>query len=102
MKPIGPTTPEHEKTVSVGQSIKKLVRVESDATSTFLELPSNDSGIVYTWNLYGLESGHLVDYSNNPEVNFSLIDSNYDGTVDRAEWNIINNVTDFYLISEII
>jgi len=100
LKPIGPTTPEHEKTVSVGQSIKKLVRVESDATSTFLELPSNDSGIVYTWNLYGLESGHLVDYSNNPEVNFSLIDSNYDGTVDRAEWNIINNVTDFYLISE--
>ena len=26
LKPIGPTTPEHEKTVSVGQSIKKLVR----------------------------------------------------------------------------
>ncbi len=102
LKPIGPTTPEHEKTVSVGQTIKKLVRVESGSTSTFLELPSGDSGIVYTWNLYGLESGSLVDYSNNPEVNFSLIDSNYDGTIDRAEWNVINNVMDFYLISEIL
>ena len=102
LKPIGPTTPEHEKTVSVGKLIKKLVRVESGSTSTFLELPSTDSEIMYNWKLYGLESGSLVDYSINPQVSFSLVDSNNDGTFDGVEWNIINNVTDFYLISEIL
>ncbi len=99
---VGPTTPEHEKTLSVGKSIKKLVRVESGTTSTFTELPSGDSGITYTWNLYGVKNGSLVDYSNNPEVSFDLIDSNYDGTLDRAEWVVINDVSDFYLISEIL
>jgi len=102
LKPIGPTLPNHEKTVSVGKLIKKLVRVESGSTSTFLELPSTDSKIMYNWKLYGLESGSLVDYSINPQVSFSLVDSNNDGTFDGVEWNIINNVTDFYLISEIL
>ena len=102
LKPIGPTLPNHEKTVSVGKLIKKLVRVESGSTSTFLELPSTDSEIMYNWKLYGLESGSLVDYSINPQVSFSLVDSNNDGTFDGVEWNIINNVTDFYLISEIL
>ncbi len=79
-----------------------MVRVESGSTSTFLELPSTDSKIMYNWKLYGLESGSLVDYSINPQVSFSLVDSNNDGTFDGVEWNIINNVTDFYLISEIL
>ena len=39
LESIGPITPEHEKTVSIGKSIKKLVRVESGSTSTFVELP---------------------------------------------------------------
>ena len=99
---FSPVKPEHEKTVSVGQSIKKLVRVESGSVITFSELPVTDSGISYTWNLYGLESGSLIDYSNNPEVYFNLIDSNSDGTLDRAEWVVINNVMDFYLISEVL
>ncbi len=99
---FSPVKPEHEKTVSIGNSIKKLVRVESGSVITFSELPATDSGISYTWNLYGLESGSLVDHSNNPEVYFNLIDSNSDGTLDRAEWVVINNVKDFYLISEVL
>ena len=97
-----PVKPEHEKTVSIGNSIKKLVRVDSGSVITFSELPATDSGISYTWNLYGLESGTLVDHSNNPEVYFNLIDSNSDGTLDRAEWVVINDVKDFYLISEVL
>ena len=99
---FSPVKPEHEKTVSVGQIIKKLVRVESGSVITFSELPATDSGTSYTWNLYGFENGSLVDYSNNPEVYFNLIDSNSDGTLDRAEWVVINNIIDFYLISEIL
>jgi len=83
---FSPVTPEHEKTISIGHSIKKLVRAESGSVIIFSELPTTDSGISYTWNLYGFESGSLVDYSNNPEVYFNLIDSNSDGTLDRAEW----------------
>ena len=97
---FSPVKPEHEKTLSIGQTIKKLVRVESGSVITFSELPATDSGTSYTWNLYGFENGSLVDYSNNPEVYFNLIDSNSDGTLDRAEWVVINNVIDFYLISE--
>jgi len=99
---FSPVKPEHEKTVSVGQIIKKLVRVESGSVITFSEIPATDSGTSYTWNLYGFENGSLVDYSNNSEVYFNLIDSNSDGTLDRAEWVVINNVIDFYLISEIL
>ena len=99
---FSPVKPEHEKTLSIGQSIKKLVRAESGSVIIFSELPTADSGISYTWTLYGFESGSLVDYSNNPEVYFNLIDSNSDGTLDRAEWVVINNVRDFYLISEIL
>jgi len=32
----------------------------------------------------------------------NLIDSNSDGVLDRAEWIVINNIMDFYLISEIL
>ena len=79
-----------------------MIRVESGSTSTFLELPSVDSGTIHSWKLYGLENGSLVDFSNNPEVAFSLVDSNIDGTLDTVEWRIVNNVTDFYLIYEIL
>jgi len=99
---FSPVKPEHEKTLSIGQSIKKLVRAESGSVIIFSELPTADSGFSYTWTLYGFERGSLVDYSNNPEVYFNLIDSNSDGTLDRAEWVVINNVRDFYLISEIL
>ena len=102
LESVGPVAPEHEKTVSIGKSIKKLVRVESGSTSTFVELSLGESSTMRTWELYGLENGSLVDYSNNSEVFFSLVDSNSDGTLDRAEWNIINKVTDFYLISNIL
>ncbi len=99
---FSPVKPEYEKTLSIGQSIKKLVRAEPGSVIIFSELPTADSGFSYTWTLYGFESGSLVDYSNNPEVYFNMIDSNSDGTLDRAEWVVINNVRDFYLISEIL
>jgi hypothetical protein len=97
---IGPSTPEEEKTISAGNSVTKLVRVEPGATSTFSDLPTMDSGIVYNWKLFGVENGQMIDYSDNLKVSFTLVDSNSDETLDRAEWTVINNIVDFYLISD--
>ena len=97
-----PEKPKHEKTVSVGSSIKKLVRAESGSAIVISELPTNNSGVSYTWKLYGFENGQLVDHSNNPDVYFHMWDSDSDGTLDRAEWVVINSIRDFYLISEIL
>ncbi|MGD2107445.1 MAG: hypothetical protein PVH93_07545, partial [Nitrosopumilaceae archaeon] len=103
-----PTTPQKtaplsEEYVTDSDSlIKKLVRVSSDTINTFTDLPPINSKAAYEWKLFGDINGTLVDLTDDPGVSLQLLDLNYDTTLDRAEWNVYDGITEYYLVAKII
>ena len=97
------TAPLYEETVADSKSLaRKLIRVSSNTTGTFSDLPTINSRVEYQWKLYGDLNDTLVDLTNDPTVNLQLLDLDSDNRLDRAEWSTTDDVTEYYLVASII
>ena len=82
--------------------MKKPIRVSSDTTSTFSDLPPINSRAEYQWKLFGVLNGEMINLTHDPNVNLQLLDLNSDNRLDRAEWNTMEGITEYYLIAQVI
>ena len=82
--------------------MKQLIRVSSEAGSTFSDLPTVNSRVQYQWKLYGDLNGTMVDLSQDATVDLQLLDIDSDNRLDRAEWNTTDGITEYYLVASII
>jgi len=85
-----------------GSLMKKLIRVSSDAGSTFSDLPAINSRVQYQWKLYGNLNGTMIDLTHDPNVNLQLLDLDSDNRLDRAEWDTADGITEYFLVASII
>jgi len=99
----GRFAPTHTEIIDSADSLmKQLIRVSSDAGSTFSDLPTVNSRVQYQWKLYGDLNGEMVDLSHDTTVDLQLLDIDSDNRLDRAEWNTTDDITDYYLVASII
>jgi hypothetical protein len=82
--------------------LKKLVTVTNDTDATFSDLPEIESRVQYQWKLFGEVDGNLVDLTNDPSVDLTLLDLDSNNKLDRAEWKTTEGVTEYYLVASVI
>jgi len=96
-----PEPPEYEEDQSDDKFLKKLIKVSPGTKKSFSNLP--DAVTTHgKWKLYGIVDGEKIDYTDDPEVLFTLLDSDGDGIEDEAKWNVPEGITEFYVEAEIV
>ncbi|MCZ6582218.1 MAG: hypothetical protein O6761_03490, partial [Thaumarchaeota archaeon] len=94
----------YEEDQSDDKFLKKYIKLLKNTIKASSDLPDSSTYGLWTntkHRLYGIVDGKLVDYTDDPRINFRLIDVDGDNKNDKAVWDVPADVTEFYIVAEI-